>query len=388
MRQSVSELNPCSYPRVMRIVLVIGELATGGAEVQLVGLAKSLRIHGHDVRVITSCAEGRFTSDLMDSEVELVLIGSRSSRGLLALPRLGRLIRKVRPDWVYPFLLESCVRVSMVRWMFPGSRVAWGVRDSFDQPKHFSRLGRMGLPLARKMSYGVDLVISNSISGIDAYARNGFAMARSVVIPNGIDTDSFRPDPESGELFRQTHRLDSAVPVVGMIARDHPMKGHEDFLQMAGLLRVKGFLAQYAIIGRMTDRRRSQLDVHARTMGLGNSVSFIGEVPDPNSALNAMSVCVIPSRYGEGFSNVLAEAMAVQTPVVTTNVGDSAKIVGQHGWVVDPGDPAALARAVEDALSSKSSRPESTRDFVVANYSLERLYSRTLSAMVDHSDTD
>lgn len=371
----------------MKIVLIIGELATGGAEVQLIGLARTLRSQGHDVRVVASSARERFANDLSDSEIELVLIRSRRFRGMLALPRLGRLIRKVHPDWVYPFLLESCIRVSLIRWMFPGSRIAWGIRDSFDQPSQFSRFGRLLIPVARRMSYGADLVISNSVSGREAYARMGFAMTRSVVVPNGIDTDYFRPDPESGTSFRLAHLLDPEVPVVGMIARDHPMKGHEDFVQMAGTLRSRGFVAQYVVIGRMTEGIRLRLEILARTMGLENSMAFIGEVDDPRSALNAFSVCVIPSRYGEGFSNILAEAMAVEIPIVATNVGDNARIIGRHGWVVEPGNPEALAGAVAELLSSGSSTPESTRNFVIDNYSLEQLCSRTLSAMSDHSET-
>lgn len=347
----------------------------------MVGLAKTFSLHGHLVWVVTSGHCSRLSAELEKSEVKLVTLPSRRFRGLIAPFRLGWSIMRARPDWVYAFLLDSCILVSVMKWMFPRARIAWGIRDSFDQSSQFSLTGRMGIGLARRLSRRADLLITNSVSGWEAYKRNGFDLSRSAVVSNGIDTKFFRPDPPSGLSFRLDHGLSLELPVIGMIAREHAMKGHRDFVEMAGILTSAGITAQYAIVGRSTDTSRSALLDLASSLGLSSSLLFIGEVDNPNSALNALTVCVIPSRYGEGFSNVLAEALAVGIPVVATRVGDNAAIMGDHGRVVEPRDPRGLANAVRQILLSSPLEVGSSREAIVERYSLSEAYSRTLKVL-------
>jgi glycosyltransferase involved in cell wall biosynthesis len=91
---------------------------------------------------------------------------------------------------------------------------------------------------------------------------------------------------------------------------------------------------------------------------------------------NALDLLVSSSRT-EGLPNVVAEAMATGVPCVVTDVGDSARIVGKHGWVCRPGDSDALARAMAAALSALPVDPAPIREHICAHYSIAALVQRT-----------
>jgi glycosyltransferase involved in cell wall biosynthesis len=96
----------------------------------------------------------------------------------------------------------------------------------------------------------------------------------------------------------------------------------------------------------------------------------------------AIELHVLPSRHGEAFPNVVAEAMACETPCAVTDVGDSTTIVGDAGWVVPPRDPGRLAAAMGEAMDLWTDRPmwrllrQHARERIMANYSIEVMVQR------------
>ena len=86
-------------------------------------------------------------------------------------------------------------------------------------------------------------------------------------------------------------------------------------------------------------------------MKLTNYVKLLGQNNNIVQVMNGLDIYVQSSSYGEGFPNVVAEAMACGTPCVVTEVGDAGFVVGKNGWIVSPNSPVKLAKSIEKALS-------------------------------------
>jgi glycosyltransferase involved in cell wall biosynthesis len=141
--------------------------------------------------------------------------------------------------------------------------------------------------------------------------------------------------------------IDGDGPVVGFVGRIEPRKGVLDLVEAAPAIRAGG--ARVVIVGDDPYEPDSRYLAQVRASG---EVEHAGWVDDAAGLMRRLDVLVAPSHQ-EPFGTVLAEAMAVGTPVVATRVGGLAEVVedGVTGRLVEPGDPAALAAAVREVLA-------------------------------------
>ncbi|HEV2370697.1 MAG TPA: glycosyltransferase [Streptosporangiaceae bacterium] len=190
---------------------------------------------------------------------------------------------------------------------------------------------------------------------------------RIQVIPNGVDVGRFRPD---GPLAQR-----SADPLVVSVGRLCHARAPDIAVAALALMRTPG--VRLRLVGEGEDRDTVQQQVQA--LGLTDRVELTGFRPDPGPDLRAADVVLIPSRY-DGMALVLLEAMACGAAVVATRVGGSSALAGA-GILVPPGDPGALARAVDDLLADPARRTAlgaAARRRAVERFSLRRSLEATL----------
>jgi glycosyltransferase involved in cell wall biosynthesis len=156
------------------------------------------------------------------------------------------------------------------------------------------------------------------------------------------------------------------------------MKDHPTFLQAAALVGARDPSARFVCVGDGPAAYLAELQALAGRLGLTGRVRWVARAEDTPAAYNALDILVSTSASGEGFSNVIAEAMACDVPCVVTDIGDSATIVGPTGLVVPVGDPAAVAAACGAILNGESRQgAASPRARVEAAWSLDRLVAAT-----------
>jgi glycosyltransferase involved in cell wall biosynthesis len=140
------------------------------------------------------------------------------------------------------------------------------------------------------------------------------------------------------------------VPLIGLVARYHPMKDHENFLLAASCLAAVRPDVCFVLAGYGVDAGNVDLLALIDALGLRHRVFLLGEVAEVATLTSGFDVAC-SSSWSEAFPNAVGEAMSCGVPCVVTDVGDSAEIVGDTGWIVPPRDPEALAVAWNKALS-------------------------------------
>ncbi len=179
------------------------------------------------------------------------------------------------------------------------------------------------------------------------------------VIYSGVDTHRFQPELDKMRL-RNELKLSAATPLVAMVARFQPVKGHHHFQAMAEQVVTQIPDAHFVVAGENVfgnsgDEAYKKQILQAAYMHpiLREKIHYIGFRADVEQVLAAADVVVCPSDF-ESYGKVNLEAMACGKPVVSTNRGGPAETVldGKTGYLVKPGDTKALAERVIDLLKN------------------------------------
>ncbi|MDA8131329.1 MAG: glycosyltransferase family 4 protein [Elusimicrobia bacterium] len=242
----------------------------------------------------------------------------------------------------------------------------------------------LGLPLirvkadARKPSAGftfsaVDGVIAASgyIAGL--YAEAGLPSAKVATIRQGIALPDV-PPPAAGKPLK-----------IGMLGRLDPVKGHEVFLRAAAILLASGAKAEFHVAGYEANIKYADLLRLAEELEIADSVVFHGRVDGPFNFIGSCDVGVIASLGSEAVSRAALEWLAAGRPLVSTTAGSLPEYAGP-GWLVPPGDPAALAAKIGELLSAPekiAAEGERNRARAAADFSPAAFASATLKIFED-----
>ncbi|WP_276253190.1 glycosyltransferase family 4 protein [Halomontanus rarus] len=256
-----------------------------------------------------------------------------------------------------------------VAWFFNDTGTPWPIN-------RFS--ARMARSMADEIAVAADAVhdhfFTESVS------------TRTVYPP--VDTSVFDPETieDSDRTAREEFGIPDDVPIVGTIGNVNPIKGHEYFLRAVARVEEQFGPVAVPVVGSILESRREYFERLKRLrsrLGLDETVRFIGHRSDVSRLLDSFDVFVLAS-VKEACPIAVLEAMAMRTPVVTTRVGGTPEQIvdGEHGWIVPPRDPDALADAISDALTApdeRQRRGRAARKRVAAEFSLERCTERHLA---------
>jgi glycosyltransferase involved in cell wall biosynthesis len=373
------------------VLLVGDQLHMGGTEGQFVEVACGLDRSRWDIHLTCLRVVGPQRARIEAAGMRVWSCGPgsfKSPRFAVAVVRLARYLRTHRISLVHCFDFYSNVlgviagRLAGVRAVIASQRELGDLRTPLQR-----RIYRLAMRLADYTLVNTEVVAERLVRA------RVLAPERIVMIPNGVDTRRFSPAPAL------PRRL-TGYPTVGTLACLRAGKGLEHLVRALALVRAR-CLERGAPAVRDAYSVRPPLDspraeprfviwgggpLHAELerliadVGLTGSAELCGPTTQPEAALRAMDIFVLPS-LSEACSNVLLEAMATGLPLVATRVGGNPALVDDDvsGLLVPAADPDALAKAiirlVEDpALAERLGA--SARQEVSSHFGLDRMLSR------------
>lgn len=373
MRYSCPRLQNTSRmtKQLTRVLHIIDTGGPGGAETVFLQTATGLDpARFHSVAVVGGM--GWLAQQFQEHGVQPLIIPAKGSVNARYLSRLLRLVRRQRSDVIVAHLYGSAVYASLAGMLLsvPVVSVLHGHTD-VDEAGRFSSVKAA---LVRRGSRKVIFVSERLQEHLEP--RLHLADSQRTVIPNGVDTELFRPNRDRS--LRAELGISDDTMLVGAIGNVRAPKAYDVLLRAARIAIDRSQRLHFVIAGDCANALGGQLQQLVRDLRLERHVTFLGLRSDVPRILNNLDVFVLSSRT-EGFSIACIEAMACGVPVIATRSGGPEQILeGEAGFLVPTGEPESLALAIARLIASKDLAASVTARAagrVRERYSLTRMLS-------------
>jgi len=341
-------------PKPRLILHTEASLGLGGQEIRILSEVRWLLDHGWDA-LIACQPRSRLLVEARNADLPVVAVPMRGALDVRALLRLRALMRARRVDLVH-------THSSVDSWL--ATVAAKSLRLPVVRGRHVT------IPILKRRAliYRLADHVITTGEAVAARVRHVGVPARRIsAISAGVDITRFHPGV-SGTPVREELGLAAEGKVVGLVANVRGSKGHAVFLEAARDVLLARPETRFLIVGDGVGFDDVRRRVHE--MGLEPRVIMTGFRRDIPEVMAALDVLVLPSTKSEATSQVIPQALAIGTPVAAAATGGIPEIVrdGETGRLVEPGNAAALARAVLSLLDE----PERARAMALAGQALVR----------------
>lgn len=345
-------------PRRILIVNQTGKI--GGAELVLLDVVESL---GPDRCHVVLFGNGPLKARLeqfgigvtvLEADEEMINVRreGRVRSALTAVPaiwHLGWRLAKIARQ--YDVLCLNSQKAAVVTMLFaPVIRkpIVWHLHDILSA-EHFAALHRFVVVNLANCFAG--RVIANSEVTKESFIACGGDRTRVTVVLNGIDEEQFRDLGSSDVAAMRAAMGFGSVPLVGVFGRISPWKGQHVLIEaLSRLPNVHAIIVGDALFGEV--EYRDSLRELAERLGVAERIRWVGQRDDVPRLMCMVDIVVHASTSPEPFGRVIVEGILAGRPVIASADGASREILGDdYRWLVEPGNPALLAQAIESLLT-------------------------------------
>ena len=361
----------------MMTIHIITGLGDGGAEAVLFRLCTHDLNHRHIV--VSLSGDGKYGPLLREKGIKIYILKMSPNRpSFFAFFKLIQLIRRYKPDVVQTWMYHADLLGGIAARIAGIKAIVWGIHHTTLEPGKSKKTTIWIVKLLARLSWWLPArIVVCAQRAMDVHEELGYNRAIMSFIPNGYDLSEFTPMPNEARALRSEWGVEPDIFLIGTVGRYNPQKDHANLLQALALLRSRNILIRCVLVGVNLGSDNQELVAQVQRLGLEETVILFGKRTDIPAVMSALDVHVLPSA-GEAFPNVVAEAMACETPCVITDVGDAAYIVGNTGWVVPLRDSNALANAIEKSLNETKHdqwalRCTSARERIQKKFSIKKM---------------
>jgi len=351
-------------------------LNIGGAEMFLLNLAKSLKALGYQQTIISLQAKGDLSEKISSENIDLIHLGiCRYPWTWWGIFKLPFILHKISPDVLQTWLYHADL-IGGLSSIFGGTKLVWNVRQTDISAKHNKReiiiVARVTALLSKYLPVKI-ICCSESVKA--SHINIGYTESKIAVIPNGCDTSLYKHDGERRKATRSEMGIEENDVVIGRFGRFDPQKDYKNFISAADIVQSTHKHVWFLMAGENIGPENNKLMKWISRSRVPERFILLGkrnDLPDLYQAVDIM----VSSSLGEGFPNVVAEAMSSEVPCVVTDVGESSGLVGNTGRTVPKKDMKKLADACLELVNigdiERRKLGKAARSRIVNRYSLER----------------
>jgi glycosyltransferase involved in cell wall biosynthesis len=397
------------HAQKISILHLITTLDLGGAEKMLLKLLSFMDKDNFSNQVICLTDVGLVGEKIMGQGIPVYALNMPRGRlNSSGLHKLWGLLRSIRPTVLQTWLYHADLLGVILGRLAGISNICWNIRCSYMDLGKYRPSTKWTIKFCSLLSCFPRIVITNSSAALKYHTRLGYKAKSWKVIPNGFDLEKFKPDQRAkprllkefglsndlghrGSDSEESGNKKNDIFLIGFIARYDPMKDHSTFFKAASLLLSERNNVHFVLVGKNVDLENKSIFTQVPNAGMEH-FHLLGERDDMENITAGLDIASLVS-HGEGFPNTVGEAMACGVPCVVTNVGDSALIVNDTGYVVPPRDPSALAKAWKELIDMGYERRRklgiAARKRVKERFELSKIvkdYETTYSALALEGD--
>ncbi len=380
-------------PKKYRIVHLIPTTNTGGAEIMLYQLTRSMDKTLFENIVVSLSNKGIIGKRIEEAGIEVCNIGMSTKGNPLDIWQVLRLfttVKSLKPDLLYCWMAHTNILGILFSHLLKVP-VIWSIHGTATSYPEMDRLTYVITILCAKMSTYPDLIVCCSETVKKVHINFGFNSDKMVVIENGVDLSEFKRDEKEREALRAELGVSNNDFLIGFIGRFDRVKDHLNLIKAAKMIVHQHRNVYFIMCGDGIDLTNKKLTGWIEAENIMDHFFLLGWRPDISKIMASIDVNVLPS-FSEGFPIVICEAMAGETPCIVTDTGEMPFIVGDTGIVIPQRDSPALANAIEQILmmsdNERIAMGKKARDRIAVNFSLQgvvRKYEKAyLNVMEKH----
>jgi len=379
----------------IKVVFIVTGTQLGGAENMLYKLVKYLSRDEFECVVVSLTSDGPIARRIRDCGIRVLSLNMDVSmfEVLRGIVRLLRILRLEKPGVVQTWMYHADLLGGIAAKWATKARIFWNIRQSNLDSRLSKSSTRLVARLCARLSSSVpDRIVVCSQAAAEIHVGMGYARSKMEHIPNGFVTDDDLGPSVSRKQIRELLGLPTDALIIGNLARFDPQKDHETFFKSASRMVGRWTAVHFVLAGQGIDPANPAIRRWVEQYGLSRHVTLCGQIEDVKSFLDAVDILTVSSAYGEGFPNVLGEAMLAGVLCVATDVGDSAQILTSVGLVVAVRSPEMLCEAWVTAAEltddEKRARIERGRQRIVCEFDIRRIARRYASLYRDMTMRD
>lgn len=357
-----------------KILHLIPTLAQGGAENSLYSLIANDEQNQHKIITFLDF-DNHYQERFLVKNIEIENVDlNQSWRIFRFYMEIKKIIDHYNPDLIQTWMYHSNFLSIFLRF-WNETPIYWNIRHTDLNLKN-NKLRTIFLAkiCAYLSKFIPKKVIYVAKASYQSHVAFGYCKNNAEIIHNGIDTTKFMSDPHEKAKFKELRKISEDTILVGMIANlDQKQKDITTFLKAANFLNTSDEKYAFILAGRHATKKNNELSKLINTYNLKDSIYLLGQLKNPLQYYTIVDISVLCS-HGEGFPNVVAEAMSCQATCISNDVGEASHIIGSAGFTFKINDYEKLFNIIHSLkINEISERGLQSRERIKDKFSINKM---------------